>query len=102
MKSSEKKIAIENVNVPGQITSVNAEKYADMKHALLTILPESSPGLTHKDVMQAVLEHLSDELFPQGQKRGWWSKAVQLDLEAKGIIVREDAKPLRWYKKRVA
>lgn len=29
---------------------------------------------------------------------GWWSKAVQLDLEAKGVIARESSKPLRWYR----
>jgi hypothetical protein len=29
-------------------------------------------------------------LFPQGAKSGWWQKAVQLDLEAKGAIVRDD------------
>jgi hypothetical protein len=30
-------------------------------------------------------------------KAGWWAKAVQLDLEAKGIVVREATKPLRWH-----
>jgi hypothetical protein len=30
-------------------------------------------------------------------KAGWWAKAVQLDLEAKGIVVREVTKPLRWH-----
>ena len=31
-------------------------------------------------------------------KAGWWAKAVQLDLEAKGTLVREPAKPLRWHR----
>jgi len=27
-----------------------------------------------------------------------WSKAVQLDLEAKGIVVREATRSLQWHK----
>jgi len=46
----------------------------------------------------AVVPHLPDDLFPGGAKAGWWSKAVQLDLEAKGVIARESSKPLRWYR----
>jgi hypothetical protein len=42
-----------------------------------------------------VITHLPVELFPGGAKAGWWAKTVQLDLEAKGIIAREKAKPLR-------
>jgi hypothetical protein len=33
-----------------------------------------------------------------GAKAGWWSKAVQFDLEAKGVIAREPGKPLRWHR----
>ena len=29
-------------------------------------------------------------------KAGWWMKGVQLDLEAKGLMVRDGGKPLRW------
>jgi hypothetical protein len=41
------------------------------------------------------LKHLPEELFPGGAKAGWWTKAVQLDLEAKKVIVREKTTPLR-------
>jgi hypothetical protein len=40
--------------------------------------------------------HLPHDLFPGGAKAGWWSKAVQLELEAKGVIAREHSKPLRY------
>ncbi|MGH1542759.1 MAG: DUF6958 family protein [Arenicella sp.] len=98
MTEKTKMIEVENVNVSGLVSNVNAEKYNDMKTALLAILPESSPGLTHKDIMEKTLPHLSETLFPKGAKRGWWSKTVQLDLEAKKIITREQTKPLRWHK----
>ena len=92
-----KTVVAENVNTPGQVVNLDAEKYHDMKQAMLKVMPSSTPGMTHKEIMEAVLPHLSTVLFPQGAKRGWWSKAVQLDLEAKEIIVREPVKPLRWH-----
>jgi len=46
----------------------------------------------------AVVPHLPRDLFPGGAKAGWWSKAVQLDLEAKSVIAREASKPLRWHR----
>lgn len=33
-----------------------------------------------------------------GAKAMWWSKTVQLDLEAKGLLGREQSKPLRWHR----
>ena len=39
-------------------------------------------------------------LDPDGAKAGWWTKAVQLDLEAKGIIRREKVTPLRLHQVR--
>ena len=47
------------------------------------------------EIQERVIAQLPEELFPRGVKAGWWAKTVQLDLEAKGIIVREKTKPLR-------
>jgi hypothetical protein len=66
-----------------------------MKRAFLKILPKTTPGLTVAEIQERVIAHLSEELFPDGAKADWWTKAVQLDLEAKGIITREKTKPLR-------
>ena len=90
-------IEVENVNTPGKVTRVNAEKYADMRGAFDKALPRSSPGLDQNEIREAVKPHLSNTLFPQGKTCGWWAKTVQLDLEAKGRLVREATKPLRWY-----
>jgi len=95
---SAQKIDIENVNVPGRTYRVNAEKYQATRKALLTLLPENPPGLTQKEIQQQIPEHLPDDLFPGGQKSSWWAKTVQLDLEAKQLLVREATKPLRWHR----
>ena len=50
------------------------------------------------EIHERVIAHLPEELFPGGAKAGWWTKAVQLDLEAKGLVAREKARPLRWRK----
>lgn len=91
-------IEVENVNHPGKVRRVDADKYEAMKRAYLKILPKTSPGLTLAEVRERVVAHLPDELFPGGTKAGWWAKAVQLDLEAKGIITRENTKPIRMHK----
>ena len=92
------KIEMENVNHPGQVTRVDADMYEAMKRAFLKILPKKSPGLTEAEIRERVIAHLPGELFAEGAKAGWWTKAVQLDLEAKGVVAREKTKPLRWRK----
>jgi hypothetical protein len=89
------KIDLENVNDPGQIKRVDVNMYDAMKRAFLKILPQTSPGLTVVEIQERVIAHLPEELFPGGAKAGWWTKAVQLDLEAKGVVAREKTKPLR-------
>jgi len=94
------RIELENINHPGKVTPVDAAMYAAMKRAFLNVLPTGSPGLTTDELRQAVVAHLPQKLYPNGAKAGWWTKAVQLDLEAKGIIVREKTRPLRLRKSR--
>jgi hypothetical protein len=92
------KVAVENVNHPGKTEHLDAALYKAMKHAILQILPDRKPGLTVAEVQQGVRAHLPEALYPGGAKSGWWTKAVQLDLEAKGIIVREKVSPLRLHR----
>jgi hypothetical protein len=92
------KIEIQNVLSPGHVTRVDAPKYHAMKQAMMIVLPSDSPGLIAAELGVAILPHLPQDLFPGGARAGWWKKAVQLDLEAKGVIVREATKPLRWRK----
>jgi hypothetical protein len=97
-KSRTEKIEIENVNHPGHVMRVDADMYHAMRRAFLKILPKTSPGRTEAEIRERVIAHLPEKLFPEGAKAGWWAKAVQLDLEAKGVIAREKTKPLRWRK----
>jgi hypothetical protein len=91
-------VEVENVISPGSVRRVDAAKYAAMKAAFLKILPATAPGLTVADIQKRVLAHLPQELFPGGAKAGWWVKAVQLDLEAKGVVARKKTSPLRLHK----
>jgi hypothetical protein len=90
------KIAVENVNQPGRTTNLDAVRYATVRTALLAALPKKGPGLTQAEMLEATVERLPQDLFPGGEKAGWWTKSVQLDLEAKGLVVRDGGKPLRW------
>lgn len=92
---SDDKIEIENVNKPGYTERVNREKYMAMREALLAVLPIEMPGMKVPEAKQALLPLLPDTLFPEGKTAGWWLKAVQLDLEAKKIIVRAPSKPVQ-------
>lgn len=89
------KIEIENVLQPGKTYRVDAAKFAAAREAMLDFLPRASPGLTQSEMTAALRATLSPEQFP-GTTAGWWMKAVQLDQEAKGVVVREKTKPLRW------
>lgn len=97
MRESDDKVVVENVNVPSRTSRVNAAKYQAMKDAMLRVLPKEEPGLTQSEIREAVIPHLPDELYPGGSTAGWWAKTVQLDLEAKGTVIREATKPLRWH-----
>lgn len=88
------KIAVENVNVPGQVTNVDAAKYTAMHDAMMVVM--SDVPMTATQIKDAAKAHLPDDLFPAGATSGWWAKTVQLDLEAKGILIRYATKPLSW------
>ena len=98
MRKTKEMIEIENINTPGRTSRVNQKKYEIIKKAMLEILPTRSPGFTHKEICAAVDPYLDQQHFPSGATSAWWAKTVQLDLEAKGILIREPTKPLRWYR----
>lgn len=91
------KIVVENVNLPGYKTSVDAAHYESMKTVLLRILPKEGPGLTQGEMFAKAEEVADPKLFPGRGKVGWWVKCVHMDLEAKGVLARDkNAKPVRW------
>ncbi|QND51766.1 hypothetical protein HB779_07505 [Phyllobacterium sp. 628] len=92
------KVRVENVNHPGSKQRLDQVKYDAMKEAYLKVLPVTAPGLTVVEIREQLTDVLSQEVFPGGAKAGWWAKAVQLDLEAKGVVKREKTSPIRLYK----
>lgn len=90
------KIEVENVNHPGRTYRVDAANYAIAREAMLGFLPATGPGLTQAEMLAAMKAALAKD-HPD-MKAGWWMKAVQLDLEAKGLVARDGGKPLRWRK----
>ena len=92
------KIQIENFASPGHTYNVDAAKYGAMRKVYLEVIPTAPPGLTPAEIRAKVTPLLPDDLFPGGAKAGWWAKAVQLDLEAKGMISRGKGSPVRLFK----
>jgi hypothetical protein len=88
-------IEVENVNHPGKVNRVDAGKYRAARAAMLKLLPRKAPGMTQAEMFVAMREALPLDKFP-GTTSSWWMKTVQLDLEAKGLVVRDQGKPLRW------
>ena len=98
MAKTDDRIEIENFTSPGHVQRVDRAKYEAMRDALLKVLPAGAPGLTVAEAKERLLALLPEALFPGGDKAGWWLKAAQLDLEAKGLIRREATKPLRLHR----
>jgi len=97
MSDTDVKITIQSITSPGHTERVNRAKYLGMREALIAILPANPPGITVAEAKEALMSNLPDDLFPGGAKAGWWLKAVQLDLEAKGVIKRGPEKPVRLF-----
>ena len=98
MPDADDKVTIESVTSPGRTQRVDRAKYTAMRDALLAVLPAGPPGVTVSAAKAALVPRLPDGLFPGGDKAGWWLKAVQLDLEAKGAIRRAAGRPVRLFR----
>jgi hypothetical protein len=98
MSKAVERVEMLNIVSPGHVVRVEKAKYEAMKAALLAAVPKAVPGLTVAEIKERVLPLLPEDLFPGGAKAGWWLKGVQLDLEARGVIARENSKPLRLHR----
>jgi len=93
-------VVVRTPNKPGSSWRVDAVKYEAMRKAMMKVLPRKAPGLTQQEMWDALARAAPKSMFPDRGKIGWWMKSVQLDLEAKMIVVREQTKPLRWHRSR--
>ena len=89
-------LEIQNVNQPGKTYRVEATKFNAIKAVMLKVMPKDGPGHTQSEMVAAVKTAAPQDLFPGGATSGWWTKSVQLDMEAKGELVRIPGKPTRW------
>ena len=92
-----KMVSVRTPNKPGYVSRVDAEKYEAMRKTMMKVLPRKAPGLTQQEMWDALVRAAPKSLFRDRGKVGWWMKSVQLDLEARKIVAREDTKPLRWH-----
>ena len=86
-----------NVNAPGKTYPRNAARYEAARKAFLKVMPKTGPGVTQAEMMALMKKALAGGDF--GTTTGWWTKTVQLDAEARGEVVRDGGKPLRWKRK---
>jgi hypothetical protein len=89
----------ENINTGRASTHVIPAKYEAMREAILAALPGEEPGLTYDELVDAVAPRVNEEQFPHIRSVRWYTKCVQLDLEARRLIERiPRSKPLRFRK----
>jgi hypothetical protein len=98
MAQDDGRIEVRNATSPHHVTRVDRAKYMAMRGALLAVLPDAAPGMTPAAAQAALLAHLDEGLFPGGAKAGWWMKCVQLDLEARGVLMRGPKAPVRLWR----
>ena len=73
---------------------VDADKCEAVRDAYLTVLTSEAPGMTPAVIKAALTPNLTEDLFPGGATAGWWAKCVQLNLEARAVIVRAPGSPM--------
>lgn len=88
-------VKAQNVNHPGYTENLKEEKYTLIRTAILAALPPSTDrdGMSFAQLEEQVRQYLERqntpaELFPKPGSVRWYTKTVQLDLEAKGLIER--------------
>lgn len=100
-------IQARNINHPDYSENLNSEKYEIIRSAILAVLPTLTSGdsMEFSELEEKIQTHLQEKqvspaLFPKDGSVRWYTKAVQLDLEARGEIERlPNQSPLRLRKK---
>lgn len=64
------------------------EKYEAVRQAILAMLPAGGEGITWSALADMIAPYLPESLFRHMGTVRWYVRAVQIDLEAGGIIER--------------
>ena len=76
--------------------AVTEEKYAPIRKAILASLTKCKDGLTFQELCEGVKSRVPMDLFPRPGSVSWYTKVVQLDMEARAEIARvADVTPVR-------
>ncbi len=102
-KKAPAKLAARTVDVlsvlhPGETYKRDAAKYEACRKVFLKLIPKTGAGVTQSEMMEIMKKALPTSEW--GTTQGWWTKTVQLDAEARGEVVRDGGKPLRWKRTR--
>lgn len=81
-------VRTKNVNDGSRGFAVTEDKYELIRKAILATVPSTKDGVSFKELVASVRGHVPKELFPKRGSVSWYTKVVQLDLEAKGQIKR--------------
>ena len=95
-KPQKRIVQVLNVNAPGKTYPRDADKYEAARKAFLKVMPTKAPGVAQAEMMALMKQALPSATW--GTTQGWWAKTVQLDAEARGEVIRDGGKPLRWRK----
>lgn len=77
-----------NVNKGSGGFAVTEAKYEPIRKAILASTPVNKEGIAFKELVASVSARVPQDLFPKRGSVSWYTKVVQLDLEAKGQIER--------------
>ena len=77
-----------NVNKGTGGFAVTPEKYEPIRKAILASAPRNKEGVSFKELVASVTGRVPIELFPKRGSVSWYTKVVQLDLVAKGLLER--------------
>jgi hypothetical protein len=70
-----------------QGTSISTDRYQAVRSAILNAVPRNRKGISFKDLSESVAAKVPKALFA-GASISWYTTAVKLDLEARGLIER--------------
>jgi hypothetical protein len=72
------------------------EKYQAVQDAILAMLPAGGEGMTWAELAEMIAPYLPENIFRHTGTIRWYTKAVQIDLEAQGVLERvPGSRPLR-------
>jgi hypothetical protein len=77
-----------NVNKGSSGFAVTPEKYEPIRRAILAAVQRGGAAVTFKELVASVASRVPSELFPRKGSVSWYTKVVQLDLEARGQLER--------------